>query len=452
MKKTKQIGSAACLIIILCLVAAPNIAKADLKDILLRFQPYVDVQEEYNNNIDLTDANKKDDFITTVYAGLKLTPLLKSTITGEIQQTPSAIDKKYGIDLDYRIGLVFYAKETDKNFISHAGTFNGWYSFTRNLTFRAREYLIRSDEPRETDYAPGALPGQYLLGTERKRDIYFRNVFEPSVEYRFGRENLISINYRNNFYKPQNPQSEDSQENFINPRLAYWFDIRNGILIDYSFSYGDFQRSPDFTSHLISTRYTLRFSPKTSISGEYYFERRDFKSSRFSTASSIDYDVQRPSFIIQHSFTPTLSGGAQLGYFWQDAERGSKTRNPFFVIDLRQREERTTYALSFQGGYTENFFTSENKGFTQYYRAIGTVAHQLKERMTIGGHITFEYVDSKPNGVDRIWGIGGNASYQMLKWLTLSVETSYRENNSNISNRDYSEFRGLIRATATYLR
>jgi len=52
--------------------------------------------------------------------------------------------------------------------------------------------------------------------------------------------------------------------------------------------------------------------------------------------------------------------------------------------------------------------------------------------------------------VDQIWGVGGNASYQILRWLNLSLDLSHRENRSNISDRDYSEYRGMFRVTARY--
>jgi hypothetical protein len=51
---------------------------------------------------------------------------------------------------------------------------------------------------------------------------------------------------------------------------------------------------------------------------------------------------------------------------------------------------------------------------------------------------------------DQIWAVGGDASYQILRWLTVSLDTSYRENHSNISERDYSEYRGMFKVTATY--
>jgi len=51
---------------------------------------------------------------------------------------------------------------------------------------------------------------------------------------------------------------------------------------------------------------------------------------------------------------------------------------------------------------------------------------------------------------DWIWGINGNASYTLFKWLILSLEASHREDHSNIDYFDYSEYRGIFKITATY--
>jgi hypothetical protein len=294
------------------LMGVPSIVQADLGDILSKFSPSISVQEEYNDNLDLAPKNKKNDFITTVYPGIKF----------------SANETKYGMDLDYRLGLVFYAKETDRNYIGHAGTLNAWYTLGRRLTFRARDYLIRSEESREQEYTPGALPDQYLLGTQRARAIYLRNVFEPSIDYQFGKENRFSLNYRSNIYKNQDPLYQDSREDFVNPRFTYWFNVRNGVSLEYGLTLGQFERSSDLTGHMATGRYTYRFNPRTSIFGDVAILRRDFKS------PSIDYDVYRPSLGISHEFSPTLSGRAQLGY-----SRAGTTKT---ILLLRILDSRNT--------------------------------------------------------------------------------------------------------------
>jgi hypothetical protein len=59
------------------------------------------------------------------------------------------------------------------------------------------------------------LPNLYLLGTQRQREVYLRNVFSPSVEYKFSRDGLVSLSYLNNVYQSQSTTGEDSQENDI---------------------------------------------------------------------------------------------------------------------------------------------------------------------------------------------------------------------------------------------
>lgn len=429
---------------------SPTIVHAWSEDILSHFKAYITVQEEYDSNIDLTPNRfKRDDFITTVSPGFKFSTAPKSPVTGEFRQTPTAEDR-YGVDLDFSTGFNFYAKEHNDNYISLHGTLNAWYAVTPRLNFRVRDYLTRSDEVREADYSPTAIEGQYLPSRTTKRVPYIRNVFEPSLQYQFGREDVVTLNYRNNIYNTQSRTSEDSMENYINPKITYWFDIRNGVSLEYGLTLGNFQRSPDLIGHMATGRYTYRFNPKTSIFGEYTQLWRNFDP------PSIDYVVYRPSIGIEHTFSPTLSGRLQVGYYRADPEKGSAVDGPFYDILVTQRAQKTTYTLSFQGGYTEDFFTAENQGFTQYHRALGRVTYQLLKKMNVGLFGSYEWAkypgsvieDKKPK--DQIWGVGVNASYQILRWLTTSLDVSHRENRSNISDRDYSEYRGMIRITASY--
>lgn len=415
----------------------------EFKDLLSHLKPYITIEGEYNDNIHLTARNEKEDFITTISPGLKFSTLPRSPVTGEFQRAPTA-EEKFGIDLDFRAGLVFYAKEEDNNYTSLNGTLSAWYSPTKYLTFRLRDYLIRSNEIRETDYSPIAIEGQTLISRTVKRVVYVRNVFEPSIQYQFGRYNLFSLNYRNNVYNIQSRTGNDSVENSINPKIIYWFDIRNGLSFDYTFTSGDFKRSADLVGHSITGRYTYRFNPRTSVFGEYAYLNRDFDS------PSIDYELHRPAIGIEHAFSPTSSGRASLGYFRQNPDRGSSTGGLYYDLFLSYRERRTTYTVSFQGGYTEEYFTAENPGFMKTHRLIGTVSHRLLEKLSIGARGSYERVKYSEDEKDRIWGVSLNGSYEIMRWLGLSLELSHRENNSNISRRDYSENRGILRITASY--
>ena len=393
----------------------------------IQFHPYITVSEEYNNNILTTSRNKVDDFITNVEGGLNF----------------STVQKNYGIDLNYQMGYVFYAKHHDLNFLTIGpSSLNAWYALDPNLTFRVTDYIQRGNQAKEDIYNASG-PNQYYLSTARGEPaIYTRNVFSPSMEYRFGKEDVFSILYRNNYYNNESRRFEDSEENTISPTLNYWFDIHNGVSLNYYFTYYTYQRSPDQFTNGVTPRYTYRIDPRTSIFGEFHFENQNFKS------PGVDYNVYNPSIGIQYQFSPTLSGTAQVGYYWQVPVQGGKEQGPTFNVGLTQRTEKTTYSLSFVGGYTEDYGTAQNLGFTQTYTVYGTVQHQLTQKLSVGltGSVGRDKYSS--NQKDWVWGIWGNASYQLLKWLSFSLQLNYIGDNSNRSNSDYTQFRAILSLTA----
>jgi hypothetical protein len=318
-----------------------------------------------------------------------------------------------------------------------------------------RDYLVRSDQARENVYSNSSQytpegqfigntqPNQYLLSTIRDvQAIYFRNVVTPSIQYRFGRENLLSVLYENNIYRNENPLFEDSMGNTFNPRLAYWFDINNGISLDYYLTYNTYQTSPNQLINGVTPRYTYRFNPRTSVFGQYHFEYQDFQS------PGVDYYVQNPSLGIEYQFTPTLIGQAQGGYFWQIPKQGAKEQGPSFIISLRQRAQRTQFGLSFQGGYTEDYVSAQNLGFTKTYTGYGTIQHQLTQRLSIGltGSLSRDIYTSSDQK-DWVWVTSGTLSYLVFPWLQASLTAFYTGDNSNISIADYTQFRAMFTMT-----
>jgi len=343
------------------------------------------------------------------------------------------------------LGLVFYAKNSEDNYISHNGRIHAWATLERTVTLRLRDSFIRSQEPRERDYSLNAPPGQLLPGTQRERAAYLRNVFEPSLEYRFGQEDVFAFNYRNNLYRTRGNASEDSQENFLNPVLTHWFDIRNGLTIQYGYTIADFERSPDFDGHLLGGRYTYRFDPRTSVFVEHVYIMRNFES------PGTDYDIHNPSLGVAHAFTPTLSGSLQIGYFWHNPSAGDSEAGFTGNAGITKRMERTTYSLNLSAGYLEDFFSAENRGFTKAYRSIASVSHALMERLTVGAYGSLDRLvyTTADNRKDWAWRLGGNAGYRLFRWLDVSLEYYHQDLDSNIDGNDYMENRFILRLNAT---
>ena len=87
--------------------------------------------------------------------------------------------------------------------------------------------------------------------------------------------------------------------------------------------------------------------------------------------------------------------------------------------------EKTKYTLAFNGGYTEDYITAQNLGFTQTYTLYGTIKHQLTQRMSLGLTGSVAREEYSTDQKDWVYGIWGNASYLILKWLTASLQVSY---------------------------
>lgn len=438
--KAKRMGWVNWTFLILLFIGTPSSVHADISDILLKFYPYITAEEEYSNNILLSpNATKLADYITRVTPGLRFSTLQAGA---------------YGMDLDVSGGYTYYKKNNEFSFWGLQGRLNSWYALTPELTFRLRDYLIRSDAAREDVYSSSRLynaqgqyigntqPDQYLLATQRGvHAIYLRNVVEPSVQYRFGRENLAQLLYRNNIYRNNNPLFEDSTENTINPLLNYWFDIRNGITLEYTLTFGHFQVSDDLVSHEARGRYTHRFDPKLSLFGEFIYTKEHFMG------NTADDDVYSPSLGIEYKFSPTLTGTLQGGYFWQFAQDDSRTEGPSFLLSLIQRGQKTSYALTLHGGYSRDYFTAQNLGFEKYYGAYGTFNHILTQRLSVQVTGSVDKVWYPDNRKDWIWDGRVSASYLLFRWLTLTLEGGHREASSTVAGLDYSEYSGMFRIT-----
>lgn len=415
----------------LFLAAVPSAAWADWVDVLKKFRPRISVQEDYTSNLNLTRDNTREDFITTVSPGLTF-------MATENRQA------RAGLDLDYALGLVFHAHNSQLNYVSHTGTLDTWYSFGNRWTLRLWDSYTRSQDPVEQVVAVQAQPGVYYPGTQRERFTYERNIVQPSLTYQFGREDRFELSYRNNYYNTENPAGDDSLGHNVTPRLTYWFNIRNGIVLEYVFQTAEYDLTPDLIGHRGRARYTYRFSPQTSVFADYTYDTIDFDS------PGVDFYVHSPSVGITYAFTPTLTGRLQAGYFWRKPEAGGTTEGPTVDAGITQRTPRLTLDLTIQGGYYYDFFGAETLGFYRYYRGIASVAYRMTQRFSaslVGTVERDEFVDIDRE--DWLWRVGPSLSYQPWRWLTVSLGGSYGRRESDQDINDYEEWRAFFRLTAT---
>jgi len=406
-------------------MASPSVYAAD---ILKQVHPYIRVTGEYSDNLDLTANNQKKDFYTTITPGIRF----------------SNMDAQSGVNLDASAGYVFYNRYDDLNYFTGNVMLDAKYLTSSHFNFYLRNAFIRSDDPREREYFTVTQDNKFVLATETQRAVYWRNVFEPVVEYQFGPENRIGVRYRNNYYNSEDIANDDSIENYIGPFLTYWFNRQHGISLDYGYTNGYFESDPDLNGHRVGGAYMLRFTPRATASLKGAYTKQTY------TDEWLDYEIYETSVGLSYLFSPTLSAAAEVGYYWMEPTTGSKQDGVTFRADITQLDARTTYRLSVQGGYTQDLFTSQNLGFRKYYRATGSITHFLDRRLSIGCQGSVERVESEPDQRDTIWGAGANISYSPLQWLQVSLGYAYQQDNSNYVLNEYKENRVMLSFTATY--
>lgn len=399
--------------------------------------PYIFVTQQYTNNVYLTKDNKKEDWITTLGPGIRL----------------ALNDPSFGADLTGNFGYNWYANSTKDDYWSVDGTLGLRYNPTPQLTFRVREYILRSENTSEVYYPQGGQPARpgVLTGTNRGNSPYLRNVVEPSVDWQFSRQGSVGILYRNNILRnDDNTFYEDSTENYVRPSFNYWINQRNNIALDYGFTSGTYTsdsgvHTPDFVTHSPHGRYTYRFDAQMSVFVDYVYSYQD------NDEPGIDYTVNNPSVGIIYAFNPTLIGTAQVGYFWMNPDRGDDFSGITSNLSITQRDRQTTYTLAFTSGYEQNQFGFDNQGFNRYYGGMAIVRHQLTQRFNVGFTGSVRNEDyAFTDGDDWIYTADVTADYRLLQWLTLGGRVGYQKDDSSNDANSYDEWHVFVTLSAAF--
>ena len=410
-------------------------------DILSQIHPYITLTEEYSDNLHLTKNDKKEDFMTTVRPGVRF----------------SNMDEQSGVELDASAGYVFHARYENLDYLTANVDFNARYMNLYGFNFYLRNSFIRDDDPREREFFSTSADNRYVLSRETERRIYIRNVIEPVVEYQFGRESRVGVRYRNNYYHDKDTHAggmvidNDSVENTVNPFLTFWFTQRQGVSLDYSYTNGHFRAQPDLNGHRVGGSYMFRFTPRATA-----FIRGAYTSQLF-TEKAHDYDIYDASAGMSYAFSPTLTASAEAGYYWMNPRMGDNQSGVTFRADLTQLQGRTTYRMGIQGGYTQDYFTSQNLGFRKYYRVTGSITHALERRLSVGLLGSVEYAETdnappEPKEKDIMWNAGANIAYTPFRWLRIALDYRYQQQSANdyYDLNEYKEHRAILSLTATY--
>jgi hypothetical protein len=399
--------------------------------------PRIYVEEEYDDNIFLTERNEQDDFITTFSPGIKL-----------LYEDPTSL-----VDLDYEFRRSIYSDFSDLNYSSHRGRLEARKDFVYWFGAGIRETFISEEDPIELTGIPEFERPSTRTG---RRNRYTRNIVEPEATFRFGENRSILFGYRNQILRNEEDDIADLDENAINGLLTFRFNIHNGIEIRYehmNLEYGTtFPPEPDrdHKGDEVRGRYTYYFDPRTSAFLEYRYYHRDFDLQR-PRSGIVDYEVHDPRLGFSRELYENISVTLSGGYAISDADTREKEETFAGRGDLNLIYKRLRTTLYGESGFGEDWLSTELLGFFEFWRAGFTAEYQLLERLWIDGYFLFEedkFVDIRRK--DKIWNGRAGPRYQPLRWLFLSLIYEYYERDSNIADESYKDNRFIGRITLQY--
>jgi uncharacterized protein (PEP-CTERM system associated) len=192
---------AALILISFLIVLSPRVVQARWS-----LTPRIFVEEQYDDNLFLTEKDEQDDFATVIGPGISFG-----------YESPTAL-----VDLDYQYRKFFYYDFTELDYDDHRGTLEARKDFTPWFSAGVRERLIRSEDPIELT---GAQEFERPSVRTDERNRYTRNIVEPEATFRFGERSSLRLGYRNRTLRNNADDEADQDENAGNALLTYRLNI-----------------------------------------------------------------------------------------------------------------------------------------------------------------------------------------------------------------------------------
>ena len=386
----------------------------------------ISASEEYDSNIHLQEDNEEDDWITLIGPGLTLT--LKT--------------EKTEASLDYDVRYAAYARNDQNDGFRHSLTLSGFRGIpiAEHVTLDLDESLHISEEPIEVS--------EGVTSERHTRDRYYRNTAGGRINYHFGEEDFFYAGFYHIILENEDPSVEDSQMYRPTAGIHYWFNIRNGVILNHSHTRGEFDVSEDFDRDLSAVTLIHRFSPRTQANLAYSYDSFDYDGIKE------DYVVHSSSLGVSHQISEHISGSVSGGQYVKDGERSDDVSGFNGNLEGTFGFERWTLTLSGVSGYRQQFFEADNLGFSEYRRGSVTVSYQPLERLTtsLGAFYQWDdYVETVPEREDDTWSTNAGLTYRVFDWLSTSLRFAYRDRDSNIDQNDYQDYRTTFTLEARHV-
>lgn len=384
--------------------------------------PSLSIGAVYDDNINLSRTDEISDYITTVSPALDL----------------RALSEKHSVTLLYSPTFVWYGHEDRNDTVRHSGTLTFSQNVARHLRFDLTDTYLKSENPIEET--------EGVEGIRRTRNTYQRNTGQASFQYVFGTENAVAFGYRHFLLENEDVTLDDGKVQNPFGIVTYWFDIQNGLEVDYEFSDASFSRDDeseavdDYMGHRAGMRYIRRITRRATGFLGYNIAARDFEG------ITEDYKVHEGSIGFENAFSPDLTVSLGGGYFVQKNERSNDETGYMYNASLTKLLRRGSITIDGRGGWHEAYLEAERerRGFTRYWGTDARIEYQIMEPINGYAGGTYRRNRSASNRDWENWRGNLGVRWMFLRWFFLSLDYAYSERDDDVDTGDYKVNRVML--------
>ena len=398
----------------------------------ITIRPMIVIGQAYDDNINLDNKNKRSDYITTVSPGINVS--IDST--------------KNELTLEYSPTWVRYHKFDRNNTVRHNAKLNFRHRFSKHLKFDLNESFLESEEPFEDAFEEDRQRQTF----RHDRNTYKRNTASAGLEYQFGREGRLKIDYGHQILENEDPSMDDATGHGPSGKLSYWFNKDNGVELNYRFSMIDYGResgaplNEDVDGHEGDVRYNHRFDPRTKAYLQYGITTRDFEG------VEEDYKVHDALAGLEYNFarsTHTLLT-LEAGLYEQTGTE-SNDRGFSFAALLSKKIRHGEMHIGVKNGWDEGFLEAEKRDFTKYWGTQAGIRYDLQKDFHASANIYYRKNNFPDNtSADTGTYIGQfGLRREFLRWYSVGLAYTYLDYRSDDPDSEFVDNRIMMTISAS---
>lgn len=391
------------------------------------FNPRISINEEYNDNIFLTDTDKEYDFITSISPGFSI----------------DCIGKISGFGISYDPQYTFYDRYSNYDTWRHNASLSAWTGLTKYTKLELNDSFIRTEDPlSEIDNVIVDVEDYFLEDNtiRRSREPYYSNTAGLNLTHQFGELDSLRLKYLYSILENEDPKIEDNIRHSPSVGLSFWFNPHLGFETQVGYTRGEFDISDNFDQWKGSIRLIKKFTKYFEGFVSYAHTLMEYKG------ESENYKIYDPSVGIHYTIDEDTMLSLSIGYYVQDRENSEDESGISLKGNLGKtwRLKRGSINLSGSSGYEENYFGAENLGFDAYYQGECSANYSFSQHISSyisGSFRRDKYLNLDENRKDRKIMVAAGFNFQPLRWLNINLNYSYRNLDSTWNEDDYDENR-----------